>query len=118
MQIRLLGSVEVERDGSSLKLGGPKQRAVLAMLALSGNAPARRALELWHGPPLSGMRDEPFASAEARRLEELYAAATEHALQGELEAGRHVEAIGRLASLVEEHPLRERPRALLMLALY
>jgi WD40 repeat protein len=37
MQIRVLGSVDVELEGSRVKLAGPKQRAVLSMLALSAN---------------------------------------------------------------------------------
>jgi WD40 repeat protein/DNA-binding SARP family transcriptional activator len=192
MQIRLLGSVDVELNGSPVKLAGPKQRAVLAMLALDANEavpldrlveglwgeeppssapkmvqqyvsqlrrlladdggariatrdggyaleverdavdalrfealvdgggcePARQALELWRGAPLAGMLDEPFAAAEARRLEELHLAAVELALEGELNAGRHLELAGRLTALVEQHPTRERLRALLMLALY
>ena len=38
MEIRLLGPVEVADGETSLHLGGPKQRAVLAMLALNPNA--------------------------------------------------------------------------------
>ena len=38
MQIRVLGPVDIEVDGQSLQLGGPKQRAVLALLALNANA--------------------------------------------------------------------------------
>ena len=34
MEYRLLGPVEVEREGRVLPLGGPKQRAVLAILLL------------------------------------------------------------------------------------
>ena len=34
MEYRLLGPVEVEREGRVLRLGGPKQRAVLAILLL------------------------------------------------------------------------------------
>ena len=37
MQLRVLGPVEVSADGRSLPLGGSKQRAVLAMLALDAN---------------------------------------------------------------------------------
>src|SRR5262245_13048260 len=79
---------------------------------------AREALALWRGAPLSGMLEEPFAAAEARRLDDLHLAAVELALEGDLHAGRHAELAGRLAALVDEHPLRERLRALLMLALY
>ena len=199
MQIRVLDSVGVELNDRPVKLGGPKQRAVLAMLALNANTTvsverlidglwgedppatgakmvqqyvsqlrrllddddgglivtrgrgyelhvdpatvdglrferlvelaadegagrrselAREALDLWRGLPLAGMLDEPFAASEVRRFEELHLAAIELDIEGELEAGRHAEIIGRLAALVDEHPLRERLRALLMLALY
>lgn len=37
MEFRLLGPVEVRRDGEPLALGGPRQRAVLAALALRHN---------------------------------------------------------------------------------
>ncbi|HEY2542506.1 MAG TPA: BTAD domain-containing putative transcriptional regulator [Gaiellaceae bacterium] len=37
MDIRILGPLEVLEDGRALELGGPKQRAVLAMLALHAN---------------------------------------------------------------------------------
>ena len=40
MQIHLLGPVEASSDDGAVALGGPKQRAVLAMLALE---PARRS---------------------------------------------------------------------------
>ena len=50
----------------------------------------RGALALWRGPPLADMLDEPFAAAEVRRLEELHLAAIELAIEGDLEAGRHL----------------------------
>ena len=37
MEFRLLGPLEVCRDGEQLVLGGPKQRAVLAILLLHAN---------------------------------------------------------------------------------
>jgi DNA-binding SARP family transcriptional activator len=77
-----------------------------------------RALALWRGSPLAEFRNEPFAAAAARRLGELRLAALEQKLETELELGRHERAIGALSALVEEEPLRERPRRLLMLALY
>lgn len=199
MKIRMLGPFDVQPNGRSLKLAGPKQRAVLSMLALNANAAnglerlieglwgdeppssapkmvqqyvsqlrrllgedggvrilthgrgyaleveadevdalrferlvrqaaredagargerAREALELWHGPPLADLLDAPFAAAEIRRLEELHLAATEFLLESDLAAGRDPEVISRLQTLVAEHPLRERLRCLLMLALY
>jgi WD40 repeat protein/DNA-binding SARP family transcriptional activator/energy-coupling factor transporter ATP-binding protein EcfA2 len=200
MEIRLLGPVEVELGGRPLKLGGPKQRAVLSLLAMNANVTvpvdrlieglwgekqpasaakmvqlyvsqlrkllagergvellthgrgyelrldpeavdaarferlvaeasrahrnggageaAHRALMLWRGPPLADLANEPFAIAEGRRLEELRLVALELAIESDLEAGHHRELIGRLESLVAEHPLRERLHDLRMLALY
>lgn len=199
MRIRMLGPFTVELGGGTLKLAGPKQRAVLSLLAMRANeavpldrlvddlwgedppetAPkmvqqyvsqlrrllgdaggpdiltrgrgyelrvdpdavdalrfeqlveqaareengtrgdlAREALALWKGPPLVDLRDEPFAALQASRLEELRLRAIELAIEGDLEAGRDSDVIGRLRALVDEHPLRERLRGLLMLALY
>ena len=188
MHLHLLGPVEARLDGRTLQLGPPKQRAVLAMLALKpgrtvsvdelaeglwgeqppasaakmiqlyvshlrraieGNGAAivthgrgyalelpgeqvdtvrfetlldeqrpREALALWNDEPLADLRDEPFAAAEIRRLEELRARALESAIDAELAAGRHREVLGRLDELIAEHPLRERLHAQRMLALY
>jgi predicted ATPase/DNA-binding SARP family transcriptional activator len=200
VEFGLLGPLVVKADGRELPLGGPKQRALLAVLLLRPNAlvPAERivdelwgerpparaakavqvfvsklrkaigaaaietgpggyalrvepdsydrdrferlatdgrrlladgsavdaagvlreALAIWRGPALADFRDEPFAQAEIARLEELRLAALELRLEADTAAGRHAEAIGELEALVREHPLREGPRAVLMLALY
>src|SRR5262245_11015092 len=76
------------------------------------------ALALWRGPPLAEFRYEAFARDEIARLEELHLVALEQRLEAELALGRHVEAVPELEALVREHPLRERLRELLMLALY
>jgi predicted ATPase/tetratricopeptide (TPR) repeat protein len=52
------------------------------------------------------------------RLEQLRAAAREERIEAGLAAGRHAELVPELEALVAEHPLRERLRAQLMLALY
>ncbi len=194
MEYRVLGSLEVRRGDGPLPLGGPKQRALLALLLVNANrvvardrlidelwgesppdtavkttqvyvsrlrkllpgalhtrppgyvlevewhnvdllrferlvAEARRAepaaasrllreaLALWRGPALAEF-DEPFAKAEAGRLEDLRLAALEERLEADLADGRHAELVGELEALVPEHPHRERLRALLMLALY
>jgi hypothetical protein len=44
--------------------------------------------------------------------------ALENRIEGDLETGRHAQLVGELEGLVAEHPLRERFRAQLMLALY
>ena len=75
-------------------------------------------LALWRGPPLSDFASEPFAQGEIARLEELHLAALEERIEADLALGRHAELISELEALVREHPLRERLRAQLMLALY
>jgi DNA-binding SARP family transcriptional activator len=76
------------------------------------------ALGLWRGPPLAEFSYADFAQREISRLEGLRLAALEDRIQANLDRGRHAEVIGELERLVAEEPLRERPRAQLMLALY
>jgi predicted ATPase/DNA-binding SARP family transcriptional activator len=78
----------------------------------------RDGLALWRGPPLADFAYEPFARAEAARLEELRIAALEHRVEADLALGRHHELVAELEAAVDEHPLRERLRGQLMLALY
>jgi DNA-binding SARP family transcriptional activator len=78
----------------------------------------RDALALWRGPPLADLAYEPFAQTEIARLEELRLAALEERIDADLACGRHDELIAELESLASVHPLRERLRAQLMLALY
>jgi predicted ATPase/DNA-binding SARP family transcriptional activator len=76
------------------------------------------ALQLWRGNPYAEFADEDFARAEAARLEELHLAAEEDRTEAALALGRHDAAIAVLDGFVAEHPLRERPRRQLMLALH
>ncbi len=76
------------------------------------------ALGLWRGDALVDVAYAEFAQAEIRRLEELRLGALEDRLEAELALGGHLAAIGELESLLDENPLRERLRGLLMLALY
>ena len=78
----------------------------------------RRALALWRGPALADLAYEPFFQTEIARLEELRWVALEQRIDADLASGRHAELIGELEALVAEHPLRERLRCQLMLALY
>jgi len=78
----------------------------------------RDALALWRGPALPELADEPFAGTEIGRLEQMRLDAVEDHTEAELSLGRHAQAIDTLDGLVARHPYRERPRALLMLALY
>jgi len=192
----LLGPLEVTSEGAPLELGGPKQRALLALLlldagravstdrligALWGEQPPRTAatslqnfvsqlrkvlgpdrivtkppgylirlepsqldlnrvqalrdeakvvsasergsklrdaLAHWRGPPLEEFAYEPFAQNEIARLEELRLTLLEERIDAEIEVGEPGNLIGELEALVGEHPLRERFREQLMLALY
>jgi ABC-type transport system substrate-binding protein/DNA-binding SARP family transcriptional activator/sugar lactone lactonase YvrE len=199
IEFRVLGPLDVRIDGVVVNVGGPKQRALLALLVLSANrvvsrdrlleevfadesvtgprrlnvqisrlrkvvgeqrlvtrppgyllqvepgeldlhlfeqlvADGRRALEdadparaaellgealrLWRGRALADLEFEPFARVEAERLEELRLAAVEDRIEAELALGRHGALVPELETLVAEHPLRERLRGQLMLALY
>lgn len=75
------------------------------------------ALALWHGTPLDGFTED-FALAEAARLEELRVLALEDRIEAELALGRHSGLVPELEALAAQHPLRERFRLQLMLALY
>jgi DNA-binding SARP family transcriptional activator len=196
LEFRILGPVEVREGEEALPIGGPKQRALLALLlvdagravstdrlvdALWGEQPPRtaqtslqnfvsqlrkvlgpdvlmtkppgyllriasdrldagrvrtlvdearsappeeraaklrEALSMWRGPPLAEFAFEAFAQPEVARLEELRLSVLEDRLDADVEAGRHAEVVGELEALVGEHPLRERFREQLMLALY
>jgi DNA-binding SARP family transcriptional activator/class 3 adenylate cyclase len=200
MQVRILGPFQVEETGRRIAIGGVRQRAVLADLALHANEvvpseqllvdlwgedsppsaanalqaaisrlrrvlprsrllttapgyslrifPAEldvrqfeqllaegrdalaagnaadaagmldQALSLWRGPPLADFRYEPFAQAEIARMEELQLACLEERAEAHLALGSTGEVAAELRRLVSEHPLRERLRGQLMLALY
>jgi len=196
LEFRLLGPLEVVRDGDALAIGGAKPRALLAILLLAANevvarerlieklwgatppptadtvlnvyvsrlrkllgkdvlltrSPGyllragatqidvrrfehlveqahgaepgeaarllREALALFRGPPLADLNFEDFAQREIARLEELRLTATEDRIDADLSLGVHRQVVGELERLVAEHPLRERLRAQLMLALY
>jgi predicted ATPase/DNA-binding SARP family transcriptional activator len=81
-------------------------------------AKLREALDLWRGAPLVDLSYESFAQPAIRRLEERRLTVLEKRIELDLELGREVELVGELETLVDEHPLRERFHAQLMLALY
>jgi DNA-binding SARP family transcriptional activator len=199
LEVRLLGPIEAARGDTSVRLGGPKPRALLAVFALdpgrvvsvdalvealwpgdppetaahavqvyvsqlrkalgpviatrapgyeleldperidvhrflrlaqdgraalqggdpiSAEGALRKALAVWRGPALADFAYEPFAQTEIARLEELRTVTLEERIEADLALGRHVELVSELEALVAAQPLRERPRAQLMLALY
>ena len=78
----------------------------------------REALALWRGPTLAGLLLESHGRDEVAQLDELRLTALMDRIDCDLALGRHEEVLGELQVLVAEHPLRERLRAQLMLALY
>lgn len=76
------------------------------------------ALALWRGPVLADIENVTETRLEAERLEELRLVATECLLAIRLEFGEDAELVGMLKNLVAQHPLREKLRRQLMLALY
>src|SRR5436190_1188928 len=91
LDFRVLGPLEVSDETGPLLLGGQKQRAVLALLLIEAPRPVST--------------DRLLAALEER-------------IDADLEAGRHAELVGEVEALVDRHPVRERLRAHLMLALY
>ncbi|WP_308013534.1 AfsR/SARP family transcriptional regulator [Streptomyces beigongshangae] len=77
----------------------------------------RDALGLWQGTALAGMRGE-YAHTQRQRLGELRLSAQTARSEVDLDLGRWAKAASELTVLVAEHPLDERLRELLMLALY
>jgi YVTN family beta-propeller protein len=78
----------------------------------------REALGIWRGPPLADLSYEDFAQPAIARLTEARVAALEDRIEADLALGRHSGLAGELEELVAQHPLRERLRGHLMLALY
>jgi peptide/nickel transport system substrate-binding protein len=200
MEFGVLGPVEARLDGERLPIGGPKPRALLAMLLLRANEVVSRgrlveglwgdrppasaehgldhyvsrlrsvlgadrierrapgyllhvepekldivrfeqlladgrarlaagepaaavagfdaALALWRGSALADVLDEPFATAEAGRLEERRELCREVRIDGMLALGGGPDLVSELELLVAEHPFRERLLGQLMVALY
>jgi predicted ATPase/DNA-binding SARP family transcriptional activator len=77
-----------------------------------------RALALWRGAALADLAAESFAREAADRLDELRLQCVEERLAADLELGHHREVLAELEVLVATHPLRDRLRSQLMLALY
>jgi DNA-binding SARP family transcriptional activator len=78
----------------------------------------QEALELWRGPPLAGLLLEGQGSDEVASLEEQRHAAQFDLVDYQLALGRHEQLVAELEGLVARHPLDERLRGQLMVALY
>jgi predicted ATPase/DNA-binding SARP family transcriptional activator len=109
------GELDLERF---TRLAEEGRRALGADDPERGAELLREALSLWRGPPLADFTFESFAQPEIPRLEELRLAALEDRIDADLARGQHAELVGELEALVAAHPLRERLRRQLVLALY
>jgi len=114
-----LGRERLETQPSGYRLRvEPGELDVDRFRSLAAQGMHAEALALWRGPPLGDFTNRRFAQPEIARLEELYLACREEKLERALDDGEHAAVIGELDGLVHAQPLRERSRALLMLALY
>jgi DNA-binding SARP family transcriptional activator len=112
-----LGPDELDRDRFEHAVAKARAAAATGDHARAGEA-LREALAMWRGAPLSDFTYERFAEDEIVRLGELYVAAVEERIDADLACGRAEELVPELEGLVARHPLRERLRGQLMLALY
>jgi DNA-binding SARP family transcriptional activator/DNA-binding beta-propeller fold protein YncE len=118
------GGYVLEVDPDSIDIARFERTVAEGQEALADGRPAdtaarmREALALWRGPALVDFAYEAFAQDEIARLDELRLAALEDRIEADLALGRHHQVVAELESLTAAHPLRERLRAQLMLALY
>ena len=94
------------------------RQALAAGSAENAAATLAEALALWRGSSLADFAYDSFAANEIGRLDELRLGAVEERLEADLALGRHADVTAELQALVAQHPLRERLRGQLMLALY
>jgi len=77
------------------------------------------ALDLWRGEALADAAGAPFAVSAAAHLAELRLSAAEDLAEARLSTGEdHASLVAQLEALTAAHPLRERPRGLLVRALH
>ncbi|MEU5990626.1 BTAD domain-containing putative transcriptional regulator [Spirillospora sp. NPDC047418] len=101
------------------RLAGEGKRALRDGDAEAAAKRLREALRLWRGDALVDAAGLPFADAAAVRLEALRVSAVEDRVAAELAAGGDpAPLVAELEELAALHPLRERPRALLVEALH
>ena len=106
LDVTLAQDLAVEADKA--RAAGDRNRARTLINELLG---------LWDGEALASVPG-PYAENQRTRLEEWRLQLTETRLDLDLEAGCHAEAVSELTALTAAHPLRERLRELLMVALY
>ncbi|MGW7467187.1 BTAD domain-containing putative transcriptional regulator [Streptomyces xantholiticus] len=114
-------ALRIGRDALDLAVAQELAAEAYKANAAGDRAQARallnKVLGLWDGEPLANVPG-PYAENQRTRLVEWGLQLLETRLDIDLEVGRHAEAVSELTALTATHPLRERLRELLMLALY
>ncbi|GAA2240089.1 regulatory protein AfsR [Streptomyces ruber] len=116
-------AIRMPRGSGALDLSAAQELAADAEKARSGGdvrqarALLNKALNLWDGEVLANLPG-PYMETQRARLAEWRLQLLESRLEMDLEQGGHAEAVSELTALTAAHPLRERLRELLMLALY
>ncbi len=110
-------AMEIDADRCE-RLYAEARAATAARRPADARAELDQALALWRGAPLADFTYEPFAQGPIAQLEELRVSCREELVEAELALGQHEKVVQDLEALIAEHPLRERPRGQLMLALY
>ncbi|OLT16468.1 hypothetical protein BJF78_14500 [Pseudonocardia sp. CNS-139] len=85
--------------------------------AAAAAAHLQAGLALWHGDALTDVPG-PFADAQREALHRMRHTATEHLLAAEVDLGASGDTVAQITGLLDQNPLNERLRELLMLALY
>ncbi|MEI5101733.1 BTAD domain-containing putative transcriptional regulator [Streptomyces sp. PmtG] len=99
------------------RLVGEADRARARQRWRTADAIYARALALFTSEPLPGVPG-PYAEHQRAALRERRLVVVEDSLDAAVGGGRAEQVIDQLSVLTREHPLRERPHALLMRALY
>jgi DNA-binding SARP family transcriptional activator/streptogramin lyase len=94
------------------------RRLLSAGDAAAAASKLRAALALWRGRALAEFGYDEWTQGEIRRLEALRLEAVEERIDADLALGAAADLVAELEALVAAHPLRERLRGQLMLALY
>ncbi|MFD0905494.1 BTAD domain-containing putative transcriptional regulator [Actinomadura sediminis] len=121
--VRQANGYRLVLDGSGDEVDADRFRALAAGARAVADPRVRAArltaaLGLWRGPAYADVADEAFARPAAERLDDQRLTVLEEQAEARLAAGDHLLLAGELGDLVARHPLRERLRAVQMLALY
>ncbi|MGH3746912.1 MAG: BTAD domain-containing putative transcriptional regulator, partial [Micromonosporaceae bacterium] len=123
-QVRLV----TRHDGYLVELDGHRlditEFIELARQAIAQRDPYQRvrlldrALELWRGPLLGDVAEQPLRDRLGTELVELRLSSSELRAAAQLEIGHHDRVASDLVPLIEQHPTRERLVAVQMAALH